>query len=173
MPSYAHLVARVPCPSCGADIEGLTDDLVAFQWGYCPSRLPWDDLFYRMGDAIRWRLDDEGRIRPWVYFAGALQGGNIGDPSIQDLVVRVFDLGGTDLVCRSCSASGLAIRIRSGQIAGFEAARQNGDIGVVGLDGRIQSRPDWDDYPMPEILKVRSRTLATGEGTVIPGKRAP
>ena len=33
-----------------------------------------DELFYRLGDAIRWRLDDAGRIPPWAYFEGALQG---------------------------------------------------------------------------------------------------
>ncbi|TKC95794.1 hypothetical protein [Polyangium fumosum] len=154
------------------EIATRPKDLIAFQWGYCPSRLPWEDLFYRIGDALRWRLDDEGRIRPWVYFKGALQAGNIGDPLLRDLLVRGLHLNGLDIECAACGASGVAIRIRDGRIVGLEAARADCDVAVVGRDGQIHPRPDLDDPPMP-ILEVRSRVLATCEGTVIPGIHAP
>ncbi|UQA56973.1 hypothetical protein [Polyangium aurulentum] len=173
MASYAHLVARERCPGCSAEIAGLTMDLIGFQWGYCPSRQPWNDLFYRVGDAIRWRLDDKGRIPPWVYFVGALQGGNVGDPSARDLLVRALDLNGYGLTCAACGMSDIAISIRGGHIVGLEPGLADCDIAVVGPDGQMHPRPDWDHHPMPEIPKVRSRTLATGEGLVIAGKRAP
>ncbi len=172
MPSYSHVVARVPCTRCNAEITSRTDDLVAFQWGYCPSRQPWDALFYRLGDAIRWRLDDAGRIRPWTYFEGALQGGNLGDPSVGDLVVRALDLGGNDLVCKGCGAS-VALRILGGRLVGFESAPADCDIAVVDADGVVHPRPDWNDHPMPEILRARNRGLATGDGKAIEGVSAP
>lgn len=168
MPSYAHVEAPIACPRCGAEIT----DLAAFQWGYCPSRQPWDELFYRVGDALRWRVDDAGALRPWVYFEGPLQGGNIGDPSVGDLLVRALDLGGDELVCAACG-TGVALRIRGGCLVGFEHFPAGSDVATVDDDGRVHPRPDWDDHPMPEILRVRNRALAASDGVVIAGKRAP
>lgn len=173
MPSYAHLIGPVPCPYCGASLPGRSYDLVAFQWGYCPSRQPWDELFYDLGAPVRWRLDDEGRIPPWSYFQGPLQGGNLGDPAVRDLLVRTLDPGGSDLRCGRCHGSDIALRIEGGRFVGLDRIPPGCDIALVHGDGRVEPRPEWNDHPMPDILAVRNDRLASGDGVVIPGLRAP
>lgn len=172
MPSYAHLVATPVCPKCGARID-VPHDLIAFQWGYCPSRQPWDELFYSIGDEIRWRLDDDGRIRPWVYFKGSQQAGNIGDPNVRDLIVRGYDGSGNDVRCGSCSLEGIALRIENGHIVSLQEAVIGCDIALVEDKHQITPRPDWDDAPMPDSLDVRNAKLATSDGRVVAGKLAP
>jgi hypothetical protein len=171
VPSYAHLVGKAACPACGSSLD-LPYDLLAFQWGYCPSRQPWDELFYSLGDHILWRVDDASQIRAWSYFEGALQGGNLGDPILRDLVVRGFQLDGDDVRCPRCLSDGVAIRIEGGRIVAVQAAVRGCDIAVLADDGRITPRPDWDDQPM-DRLRVRNRALATSSGHVVAGRLSP
>lgn len=173
MASYAHLIALLPCPHCGAFLPGPDDNLLAFQWGYCPSRQPWNELFYRPGDPLHWRLDDAGRIPPWSYFEGVLQGGNVGDPAVRDLLVRAFDLGGGDLCCGGRRGGDIALRIEGGRIVRLDRIPPGCDVALLHGDGSVEPRPEWDDHPMPSILRVRSDRLARGDGVVIPALRAP
>ncbi|MGZ7023497.1 MAG: hypothetical protein ACXVJ3_19850, partial [Ilumatobacteraceae bacterium] len=172
MPSYAHLVTTAACPKCGSHLD-VPHDLIAFQWGYCPSRQPWDQLFYSIGDEIRWRLDDDDEIRPWVYFKGAQQAGNIGDPTVQDLIVRGYDAGGNHIRCTRCSVEGMALRIERGRIVSLQEAVAGCDVAVLEDAQSITPRPEWDDAPMPDSLEVRNRKLATSAGRAIIGKLAP
>ena len=172
MPSYAHLSGKLDCPACGCRLD-VPHDLFAFQWGYCPSRQPWDELFYAVGDEIRWRVDDAGALPAWTYFDGSLQGGNLGDPCVDAWLVRTWDLGGSELVCAQCHHEGFALRIEKGRIAGLARAVSGCDIAMVRDDGEIISRPHWDDAAMAVTEVVASRTLTNGNGRVITGKQAP
>lgn len=173
MSSYAHVRAQnTRCPRCAGDIA-FNYDLVAFQWGYCPSRVPWNALFYSFGEPILWRLDDDERARAWVYFDGALQGGNLGDPTFPDVLVRALDLGGGDVKCARCGVVDLALRVERGVLTGFAAMPAGCDIATVDARGNVIARPEWDDHAMPEVLRVRSKRLARGDGGVVRDKQAP
>lgn len=174
MSIYTHVrAAEAPCSRCFAPIR-FAHGIVAFQWGYCPSRVPWDDLFYDLGDPIRWRLDDAGRIPPWTYFEGPLHGGNVGDPSVTDLLVRGLDLSGSDLACDHCGPVGLAIRVERGILAGFAPAPPGCDLAAIDAGGHLVPHPEWDDHTMPTIQPIQSsKRLATGDGTILPGMLAP
>lgn len=172
MPSYAHLSGKLDCPACGRALE-VPGDLLAFQWGYCPSREPWDELFYALGDEIRWRVDEAGALRAWTYFEGSLQGGNLGDPSVGDLLVRAWGLGGSELTCTRCHQEGFALRIEGGRITGLARAVPGCDVAMVRDDGEIIPRPDWDDAAMETKAITGARTLTDATGRIIAGKQAP
>lgn len=84
MPKHAHLAEELRCPDCHAAVV----DLAWFQWGYCANYSVVDEYVYRVGDAIRWATADDGSTPAWTYFEIDNHGGNLGDPSVTDLVVK-------------------------------------------------------------------------------------
>jgi uncharacterized protein YijF (DUF1287 family) len=51
MPNYCFLKVDLRCPNC----DEVVTDLLWFQWGYSPGRLPQEEYDYCLGDPIRWR----------------------------------------------------------------------------------------------------------------------
>lgn len=149
MANFAYLkTGRLECPCCGQVIS-LPDDILAFQWGYCPGRVLDPQLGYEWGDAILWRSDEAGRIPSWVYFRGAdALGANIGDPTIADVRVRAFASGWNEVVCSACGTSGVDIQIEQGILTKVVAATSGCEIARIAPDGRIIPCPEWDDAPM-------------------------
>jgi hypothetical protein len=152
MASYAFVSAELKCPNCGIALT----DIVWFQWGYCPGRLPRADYLYPVGDKLYWRPCADGSIRAWVFFDDG--GGNIGDPSIRDLIVR--DSGQTFLMrpCTSCGEvlGDAAVEIRGGAItrawlAGsdeFSDPLGKVDVYTISDDVTRVPRRDFKDHPM-------------------------
>jgi hypothetical protein len=96
VPKFVYLDLMVPCPTCGRDVT--CDGPVGFQWGYCDAPGGSMDARYRIGDAIVWRADADGRVPAWRYFHDG--SGNIGDPRCLDLDVRENEHGIS--ACRHC-----------------------------------------------------------------------
>ena len=87
MPYYANLEVDLHCLKC----DSVVTDLLWFQWGYCPLSIPITTYYYHLGDPIQWKVCNDGSIIPWVYFKdeqGRARGANIGDPAIENLIVR-------------------------------------------------------------------------------------
>ena len=86
MPHYCYVRTDLRCPRCDIVIT----DLVWFQWGYSPGRLPQEQHIYDLNDPIRWRYCPGMGIFSWVYFkdeGGRSEGANFGDPHIRDIIV--------------------------------------------------------------------------------------
>lgn len=113
MPSYAHLEHNLRCPHC----REVVTDMVWFQWGYSSGYAPRAGYVYHLHDPIHWKVCKDGSIMPWTYFERG--GGNLGDPSIRDLIARdTSPLFQTGTVCESCNQrlEGAAVEIRGGVI---------------------------------------------------------
>lgn len=159
MPKFAYLESEMWCPRCSRVIA----DLEAFQWGYCSNQDVWPGDVYRLGDAIRWRVCASGVVFSWVYFRRSFPtgAGNIGDPAIRNLNVRVakayfqdrpVELG----TCEACeqTLAGAMIEVRDGVLVRArvlmpeDAASSNAGYTIVGSDDARIPIPEWDDHPM-------------------------
>lgn len=113
---------------------------------------------YTIGDDIQWKTCKDGSICPWVYF-NQDDGANIGDPSIQNLIVRdsaQYWLEG--YICKKCQQriSGGAIEIRRGVIKKAwlympHELDNSADIYIIDTTGNIKSMPEWDDHKMTTV----------------------
>jgi len=169
MPSYAHLDADLLCPHCDAVISTL----VAFQWGYCPARIPIPEEFYHIGDAIRWRECRQGLVPAWTYFSDEFQqAANIGDPAVQNLLVQDSQFAWDTLALPQCLAckhhfGGAMIAIQNGIIQRAwlylpDDFDRNVDHYLISVDGRYVPKPEWNDHPMDSQSDCgRSRLFAT------------
>ena len=147
MPIFAHLEAPVPCPTCGEDLA--IGGRIAFQWGYCHIPFSGTGPAYRLGEAIGWARGRGEQPPRWTYFRDGT--GNIGDPSISDVLVRE-----SEVLIRECPRckhplAGIAVTIRAGVICEVRAyldGLPESDVSVITTDGGFIPRPDWDDAPM-------------------------
>jgi hypothetical protein len=162
MPSYAYLKTELQCPHC----TKVLADMEAFQWGYSPGQDLWPEHVYRLGDAIQWRACASGVVLSWVSFrlAGPPSAGNIGDPAIRSLDIRIAKAYYQDrpvglIACDACGQklAGATIEVRAGVLAHArvltleEGASSEADYSIVGDDNSRIPSPLWDDHPM--ILK--------------------
>ncbi|MGH9266955.1 MAG: hypothetical protein ACRD0D_02135, partial [Acidimicrobiales bacterium] len=151
-PALAHVRADTRCPSCDLFWEELRG-LLRFQWGYCPGHEPVLHLIYRTGDAIRWRACAGGSIPAWTYFGPSEA--NVGDPEIEDLVVRDWGLAGWK--CPRCGGriGGGAVAIRGGVIVRvwlYPPGELDNEAGVYRIagGGELVAMPQWGQHPMSE-----------------------
>jgi len=159
MPVYAHVEATVKCPTCGStDWFSGMEDLVGFQWGFCPGRLPQKEYIYHIGDPIYWRPCSTGVIPAWTFFKvdGYQDGGNVGDPTVRDLIVRQsFGADYFVMPCPTCGErlSGAAVEIRGGTIQAIWLCKPGETMGnackiedgLLLLPGEL-STADYDSY---------------------------
>ena len=100
-------------------------------------------MTYRVGDAVRWRRDDAGRVPAWSYFEGGA-GGNIGDPAHPDILVRE-----SELFARTCPGCGqyvdVGVVIRGGiieKVCAFDTGLPDCDASLLGGAGQVTPRPE-------------------------------
>ncbi|MCE9556069.1 MAG: hypothetical protein K8T91_22200 [Planctomycetes bacterium] len=161
MPDFSHVQPRhLPCPQC---LSGLIrDNLVGFQWGYCYGSPGTAYANYQVGDSIQWRADKRGNLPAWSYFRGG--GGNIGDPHYENVFVRESEWDVRR--CSSCghSFAGIALRIEKGiihDVRVYADGLPDAEISIIEDDGSLRPMPEWDDYPMPNIVNggLRERLI--------------
>jgi hypothetical protein len=150
MSSYAHLSAELRCPLC----HSFLTDLVWFKWGHCLGFGPKPGFVYHVGDSIRWRQCKDGSVPSWAYFGNSE--GNLGDPSIHDLLVRdTGPLFAIEPVCEHCKRplGGAVVEVRNDKIKRawiYLPGEFSEDVTIytIECDGGIKSRPEWEDKPM-------------------------
>jgi hypothetical protein len=168
MPNYCYLETYLHGPSCGA----VVGDMVWFQWGFSPGRLPQPAYIYHLGDAIRWRRAGSGPdgVAPaWTYFEGSARGkgddleANLGDPAIADLIVQdpVSYLWRDPTKrprCPKCGEflEGAAIEFRDNVIVrAWISAPGELDPTIVHYlvqpDGTRTPMPQWNDHQMTSL----------------------
>lgn len=160
MPTFATVEADIRCPSCDSL---LPKHSVGFQWGYCFVPLGNSIVMYRVGDPLRWRLDRDGAVPPWSYFWGGT-GGNIGDPMYTDLLIREDELFGQR--CPNCEHGfvDVGVIIRGGiiqEVRAFPEEVSSCEISLIGREGEITPKPEWDNHPMDIVDEGEYEQLVT------------
>lgn len=152
MPTFATVEADIHCPSCNSLLPG---HLVGFQWGYCSVPLGTSIAIYRIGESLLWRLDRSGTVPAWSYFQGGT-GGNIGNPTYADLLIREDELFGQR--CPNCEHGfvDVGVYIRGGVIHEVRALTEEVapcDVSLLGRGGEVIPKPElWDDYHPMSIV---------------------
>jgi hypothetical protein len=158
MPNYAHLAVDLKCPQCNT----LFYDLFWFQWGYCPARIPIDTHFYHIGDAIRWRVCTDGSAPAWTYFNDEVPpSANIGDPSIQNVLIQDSELSWNSTQPTRCSVcnwllGGAMLEVRGGIIKRAwlyppDEFGQFVNTYLIAENGSLIPKPDWNDHAMHSL----------------------
>lgn len=170
MPHYAYLVTDLHCPSC----DVVVADRVWFQWGYSPGYLPREGHLYHLNDAIRWQWCEDGGLFSWAYFKDpvqSLEGADIGDPAIRDLIVRdtaqfYWRDPAERRQCEKCQQilEGAAIEIRDNIIRRswiYQPGEFDNevDIYVLRANGQDMPMPEWNDHAMASVYGCSEHRL--------------
>lgn len=149
MPHYSYLRADLHCPNCNI----LITDLLWFQWGYSPGYAVREEFVYQVGDPIKWKKCQSGEIPAWTYFGEG--GGNLGDPSIKNLIVRDSAQYFLQQPCSNCQyrLGGAALEIVDGKIVKAwllvpNELDENVDAFVRERNGALKPMHSWNDHPM-------------------------
>lgn len=161
MPEYCELVTEAACPACGAQTP-LPAGVVRFQWGEVPRR-------YRPGDPVRWLEHLSEIVEPFTVVLRRGRLGlartahyNFGDPACRNLLAFDTDVNEPEFRCGRCGVrlAAAAARIEDGVVAGarlftaeeldaaFGSPQIPADIVVLGEDGALVPRPEWNDPPL-------------------------
>jgi hypothetical protein len=131
--------------------------MVWIKWGYSSGSRPGARSTYQLGDPLYWRACADGAVPKWVYFRDDA-GGNLGDPTYQDLIVRDWGQYFLTDACPKCGheLGGAAVEIRGGVIKRAWLASTgefDPSVYIYTLDenGRPQPRPDLDNHSMAAL----------------------
>ncbi len=154
MPRYSYVQAPLHCPECNTYVA----DILCILWGYSTSSIFSSKDAYQIGDAIRWRACRDGSVPAWSYFTtepGQPPHGNIGDPSVRDLVVRDWWYRSGSYRCpEGHRIGGGAVEIRDGVVTRVwlhppgEFEDDETDIYLIADDGQLLPMGDWWDHSM-------------------------
>lgn len=148
MPNYAYLSADVRC-KCSVTLN----DLITFQWGYCPGYGPREQWVYHLNSPINWRSCQDGSIPSWVYFEDGEA--NIGDSQYRNLVI--IAPSSTEICCASCGRlyGGIAVEVQDGVITSartFEVGEFDPFTTIIIVDGAsYHPMADWENRTMTRI----------------------
>lgn len=153
MPSFAYVKQDINCPYCNFAVHNLT----AFQWGFCPGYNVQEKYIYKLNDSIYWKTCKDGSKPAWTYFDE--RQGNIGDPSILNLIVRDSShYWQYPLSCRNCQRllGGAVVKIIEGNIARvwvYEPGELDNQIDIYLIigDGSLKPMMEWNDHPMMRL----------------------
>ena len=148
MPNLAYVQIEAICPQC----RFVLDDMISFQWGYCPASQPLDGCIYQIGDSVKWAYNPNGTISPWTYLGDG--GANIGDPAFTTLAVT--DIGHwTREDCVNCGhlIGGGVVEICLGKIKDARLYTKgeypdDADVLVRNVNGELVPMMEWFDPPM-------------------------
>ena len=148
MPNLAYVQIKASCPNC----RYVLDDMISFQWGYCPALQPLENCVYQIGNSIQWAQNSVGTISPWAYFSDG--GANIGDPAFTTL--DVTDVGHwTREDCVNCGhpIGGGVVEINLGRITDARLYTMgeypdHADVFMKNVDGKLVSMTEWYDHSM-------------------------
>lgn len=112
MARFAYMEENLKCPFCDAIIQ----DLIWFQWGYCPASQPLPESTYHIGDSINWKSCKDGSVPAWTYFVGYElidDAAQFGDVKIKNVIVKDLYNYPLDWYCPKCHKllGGAAIEI--------------------------------------------------------------
>lgn len=125
--------------------------------GVCSGYKVEEEHVYKLNGSVYWKTCNDGSKPAWTYFDE--RQGNIGDPSVLNLIVRDSShYWQYPLKCSNCQnlLGGAAVKIFGGILLDVWVYKpgeldDNVDIYLIMLDGSLKPILEWNDHPMATL----------------------